>query len=121
MSTPAASETAGSATRARRVSTRALVLAGLLVALILAGFVSHYASSHPDGLEFVATEKGFINTADDHRSSAESPMADYATKGVDNEWLSGAIAGITGTVLVLVIAGGVALLVRRRRADPRPT
>lgn len=103
----------------RRVSTRALVLAGLLVALFLAGFVSYYASSNPDGLEYVATEKGFLDTADAHKSSADSPMADYTTRGVDNPRLSGAIAGITGTVLVLVIAGGVALLVRRRGAgDP---
>ena len=97
-----------------RVSTRALVLAGLLVALVLAGFVSYYASSRPDGLEHVATDKGFIGTAKDHQSSADSPMADYSTKGVDDPRLSGALAGVTGTVLVLVIAGGWALLVRRR-------
>lgn len=97
-----------------RVSTRALVIAGVVVAFVLAGFVSFYASSNPDGLEYVAGEKGFLDTAEDHRSSADSPMADYSTRGVDNDRLSGAVAGITGTVLVLVIAGGVAYLVRRR-------
>jgi cobalt/nickel transport protein len=97
-----------------RVSTRAVVLVGVLVALVLAGFVSYYASSHPDGLEFVAGDKGFLDTAEDHRSSADSPMSDYSTKGVDDPRLSGAVAGVTGTVLVLVIAGGVALVVRRR-------
>lgn len=95
-------------------SRRALLLVGLVIALVLAGFVSFYASSHPDGLEYVAGDKGFLDTADDHKSSADSPMADYTTKGVDNPRLSGAVAGITGTVLVLVIAGGVALVVRRR-------
>lgn len=99
---------------APRISTKALVLAGVLVALFLAGFVSYYASSNPDGLEYVATEKGFLDTAEDHKSSADSPMADYATEGVDDPRLSGAVAGITGTALVLVIAGGIALLVRRR-------
>jgi hypothetical protein len=90
------------------------MVVGILVCLVLAGVVSYYASSHPDGLEFVAGDKGFLDTAKDHKSSADSPMSDYSTKGVDDPRLSGAVAGITGTVLVLVIAGGVALLVRRR-------
>lgn len=105
------------ATTTRRISTRTLIIAGLLVAFVLAGFVSYYASSHPDGLEYVAGDQGFLDTAKDHKSSQDSPMADYTTKGVDNPRLSGAIAGVTGTVLVLVIAGGVALLVRRRGTD----
>ncbi|MET3963394.1 cobalt/nickel transport protein [Marmoricola sp. OAE513] len=100
-----------------RISTRTLIIAGLLVAFVLAGFVSYYASSHPDGLEYVAGDKGFLDTAKDHKTSQDSPMADYSTQGVDNPRLSGAIAGVTGTVLVLVIAGGVALLVRRRGTD----
>ncbi|MFD1826788.1 MULTISPECIES: PDGLE domain-containing protein [Mumia] len=97
----------------KSVSTRAVVLVGLLIALVLAGFVSYYASSRPDGLEYVATDKGF-DTAKEHKSSAGSPMEDYSTKGVDDPRLSGAVAGVTGTVLVLVIAGGVALVARRR-------
>lgn len=97
-----------------RISTRALVIAGVVVAFVLAGFVSYYASSSPDGLEYVAGEQGFLDTAEEHKSSADSPMADYATRGVDDGRLSGAVAGITGTALVLVVAGGVAYLVRRR-------
>lgn len=103
-----------------RISTRTLIAAGVLVAFAVAGFVSYYASSNPDGLEYVATEKGFIDAATEHRSSAESPMAEYATAGVDNERLSGAVAGITGTVLVLVIAGGTGFLLTRRSSPPEP-
>lgn len=98
-----------------KVSTRTLVITGVVVAFLLAGFVSYYASGNPDGLEYVAGEKGFDDTAKEH-GAADSPMADYATKGVDDSRLSGAVAGITGTVLVLVVAGGVAYLVRRRPA-----
>jgi len=105
-------------TAPRRVSTRALIIAGVFVAFVLAGFVSYYASSNPDGLEYVAGQQGFLETAQDHRTSADSPMADYATKGVENTRLSGAVAGITGTVLVLVIAGGTGLLLRRRSTEP---
>lgn len=104
-------------TAARRVSTRTLVLAGLLVALVLAGFVSFYASGDPDGLEYVAGQQGFGDTAAGHRA-ADSPLADYATRGVEDDRASGAVAGITGTVLVLVLAGGAAVLLRRRNPDP---
>lgn len=92
---------------------RKLFLVGLLVALLIAGVGSYYASSHPDGLEFVAHKTGFLDSAKDS-STAGSPMADYQTKGVDNERLSGGLAGVTGSLLVLVLAGGTAWAVRRR-------
>lgn len=101
----------------RRISTRALIIAGMFVALVLAGFVSYYASASPDGLEYVAREQGFDQTAQDS-ASADSPLADYTTKGVEGTRLSGALAGITGTVLVLGIAGGAGLLLRRRSTGP---
>ena len=93
--------------------TRTLVLSGLLVALVLAGVGSVYASSHPDGLEYVAGRTGFLDTADDH-AAGDGPFADYATKGVDDARLSGGLAGVVGTLVVLVIAGGIGFAVRRR-------
>ena len=64
----------------KRVSTRSVLVAGLLVALLLAGFVSFYASSDPDGLNRVAQDKGFADTEEDHgpptaRSPATRPRA----------------------------------------------
>lgn len=103
-----------------RFSTKAVVLAGLLVALLIAGVVSYYASSHPDGLEYVAGQEGFADTAKDHQV-ADGPMADYSTKGVDNERLSGGIAGVTGTLVVLLLAGGGFLLLRRRTPETETT
>lgn len=97
-----------------RVSTRALVIAGIIVSLVLAGFVSYYASSSPDGLEHVAATTGFENAAAAHASSG-SPLADYATKGVDNPRLSGGLAGVIGCVLVLALAGGLFAVIRRGR------
>jgi len=43
----------------KRMSRRAFFAAFLLVALLVAGFGSYYASAHPDGLEFVAEKTGF--------------------------------------------------------------
>lgn len=91
-------------------------LVGLLVALVIAGVGSFYASSHPDGLEHVAEQTGFLDSAEDS-ATAESPLADYQVDGVEDERLSGGLAGVVGVFLVLLIAGGVALLVRRGPSD----
>ena len=90
------------------------VAAGIVVvAMLLAGVVSYYASANPDGLEYVAGKAGFLDSASEH-GTADGPMADYSTKGVDNPRLAGGLAGVVGTVVVLVLAGGLTLLVRRR-------
>lgn len=88
---------------------------GLLVALLLAGVGSFYASSHPDGLEYVAGRTGFLDSADDPVDTG-SPFADYGTKGVDDERLSGGIAGVAGVGLTLLIGGGLFQVLRRRPA-----
>jgi len=95
------------------MKTKTLMAVGVLVALLLAGVVSLYASSNPDGLEYVAGKTGFLDTAEEH-PAAGSPMADYSAKGVDNPRLAGGLAGVSGALLVLVLAGGLAFAVRRR-------
>jgi cobalt/nickel transport protein len=98
---------------APRRRTRAFLLAGVLVALLIAGVGSFYASSSPDGLEATAAEQGFDSTARDS-ATAGSPLADYATAGVDSDRLSGGLAGVAGVLLVLALAGGLVMVVRRR-------
>jgi cobalt/nickel transport system permease protein/cobalt/nickel transport protein len=97
-----------------KISTRALVVAGILVALLIAGVASFYASSDPDGLTKVSEDKGFASSEKEHGAAA-GPFAGYETKGVDDARLSGGMAGVVGSVVVLVVAGGLVLLVRRRR------
>ena len=96
-----------------RRRTTGFLLAGLLVALLVAGVGSYYASSSPDGLEWSAEEEGFLDTAEDS-ATADSPLADYAVSGVDDGRLSGGLAGVIGVAVTLVLAGGITLLVRRR-------
>lgn len=95
-----------------RISTRALVVGGLVVCLLLAGVVSAWASSHPDGLEHVAETLGFAGSAGDH-GAADSPFADYETKGVDGP-LSGPIAGVVGVLLTAAVMWLLLRLLRRR-------
>jgi hypothetical protein len=103
----------------RRVTTRALLLAGLLVSLVLAGVLSFYASSHPDGLEHVAETVGFSQAAEDHAASG-SPLADYGTQGVDNQRLSGGVAGVVGVLVVTVLGCGLFWVLRRRTDSEAP-
>ena len=98
------------------MSRRTFGIASLLVTLLIAGVGSFYASAHPDGLEHVAEQTGFLDTAEDS-PAADSPFADYGTAGVDDARLGGGIAGVAGVLLVLVLAGGLAFVVRRRGAD----
>jgi hypothetical protein len=97
----------------RRISTKTFAWAAILVALLLAGAVSYYASSSPDGLNKVAQEQGF-NTQERESAASDSPLAGYSTEQVENDRLSGAVAGVLGVGVVLVLAGGLALVLRRR-------
>ncbi|HEU5109970.1 MAG TPA: PDGLE domain-containing protein [Micromonosporaceae bacterium] len=110
------------------------ILGGLLVALLLAGVVSNFASGSPDGLDSASTKGCTVNDdgeitggdciargAEDHELG-DSPLADYGIRGVDNAFLSTGLSGVAGVVLTFAIGGGVFWLVRRRRpeADPAP-
>ena len=86
---------------------------GLLVALVVAGIVSGYASSDPDGLERVSIDQGFADTAGEHDLS-EAPLALYRLDGVDDRWSTG-LAGVIGVVAVLGLTVGLLYGVRRFR------
>jgi hypothetical protein len=98
----------------RRPSTRVLVLAGVLVALVLAGVVSFYASSSPDGLNRVAEDHGIARTERRHEA-AGGPLAGYRARGVADDRLATGVAGVTGALVVLVLFGGLTLVLRHRK------
>lgn len=85
----------------------------VLLVLLLAGGASYYASSHPDGLVYVAGETGFGDSAEDS-ATTDSPLAGYQTTGVDNERLSGALAGVAGVGLVALLGGALFWTLGRR-------
>ncbi|MFI5493869.1 PDGLE domain-containing protein [Actinoplanes sp. NPDC051859] len=99
---------------------------GLLVALLLAGVVSAFASGSPDGLDATAREGCTFNAEDeitggkcmvqqeaDHQL-ADSPLADYGIKGLSEGPLSTGLAGVLGVFVTFAIGGGLFWLVRRR-------
>lgn len=101
------------------MSRKTFLWVGVAVALILAGVISFYASSSPDGLEKVAEDKGFIDSADDSQT-ADLPLADYGTSGVDNARLSVGIAGVVGVAVTFAVAGGIFWLIARKRDSGEP-
>ena len=89
-----------------------LVVVGLVLSLVLAGGLSYYASSEPDGFEKSAGEIGFLDTAEDS-PLADSPLADYGVGGVENERLSGGLAGVIGVASTAAISFGIFYTLRR--------
>ncbi|MFB7505759.1 energy-coupling factor ABC transporter permease [Streptomyces broussonetiae] len=99
-----------------RTSRRALWVTGLVSSVVLAGFVSFYASANPDGLEKVAHDKGIDQKEEEH-AAAGSPLADYGVKDVSDARLSGGLAGVIGVGVTVVAGSAVFWAVRRRRDD----
>lgn len=95
--------------------------------LLIAGVVSYFASSSPDGLDSATLHGCEITEAADgeqltgdciaqHAAEhplAASPLADYAVGGQDG---TGGIAGIIGVLVTVVVAGSAFWLIARRPA-----
>lgn len=99
---------------------------GLLVALLLAGVVSSFASSSPDGLDKTARDGCTFNAEgeitggtcmaqkEQEHQLGDSPLADYGIRGIDNEYLSTGLSGVIGVLVTFGIGAGAFRLVRRR-------
>ncbi len=98
-----------------RWSARGVALAAVLTVAVVAAAVSQLASSSPDGLERVAADQGIGASAGAPSTAAHSLFADYATRGIDDEELSLALAGLTGALLAGAVGAGLAASARRAR------
>lgn len=104
---------AGSAQAPARGS--AWIAVGLLIALVVA-LASPLASSHPDGLERVAEDKGFTAKAEE---AVYELLPDYTVPGVDDEAATTILAGVIGVVIVAGVGYGVARLASRTSRQPQ--
>jgi len=89
-----------------------LIVTGLVVSLVLAGGVSYYASSQPDGLEKVAGDIGFLDSAKES-AVEDGPLAGYGVAGVENERISGGLAGVIGVASTAAVSFGLFYALRR--------
>ena len=90
---------------------RQLLIVGILIALVIAASSAFLASSRPDGLERVAEDLGFIETA---QSAPYEVLPDYTVPGLGDGPLSTIVAGAIGVVVVAGISIGAGALLRRR-------
>ena len=88
---------------------RSVWLGGGILAVLLTA-LSPLASSHPDGLEWVAEQLQFIESA---RPPFYEIIPDYLVPGIPNEALATIAAGILGLVVVTLAAMSAGLLRRR--------
>jgi len=79
--------------------SRVWVIAGVMIVLLVT-ILSPLASTDPDGLNRVATDLGFINTA----QSSSGPLAGYLVPFLANASASKILAGMIGAMVVLAIA-----------------
>lgn len=100
----------------KRSRNRAFVIAGLGVALLIAIFLSPFASQNPDGLDRVAQDLKF-----DHKAAEDAPARklpffavfdEYALRGVP-EGVATPLAGLVGTLATFGLAWGMGKLLVR--------
>ena len=97
------------------MSSKKLLVIGLLVSIVIAGFLSFYASSHPDGLEKVSADQGLDVTAVDS-ANAGSTLADYGVSGVENERASAFLGGVIGVAITGLAGVGLYVWLREPKS-----
>ena len=89
------------------------VIVMFIVSIVIAGVVSWFASSHPDGLDRVAEDHGFIGKA---LGPLFSILPDYTVPGLRG-FVSNGAAGIIGVLATFgfVMLVGKVITTRKKR------
>lgn len=95
----------------RKSDPGTIVAGGVVLALVVGIVAVFLASPHPDGLERVAEDKGFIEAA---QAAPFEIIPDYVIPGISNETLAAVIAVVLGTLLLFAVGYGIARALRRR-------
>lgn len=95
---------------------RVLVVTGLGIALLIAIFLSPFASQNPDGLDRVAKDKGFDKKELEQTPAKQLPFHavfdSYALRGVPKT-IATPLAGLVGTLVVFGLGWGIGKVVVR--------
>ena len=82
-----------------------LAVVAVVVIAITGVVLSQFASSDPDGLEFVAEEEGFSDTAEDH-TLGDAPLTDYGENLDQDPAVSTAVAALVRLVATAALTNG---------------
>ena len=91
-------------------TTIIVVITTVVISLLIATFLSPFASTFPDGLEKVAERFGFAEKATEATNSKFFIIKDYSISFTDNEFWKGALAGFFGVLIVIAIFGIIFLV-----------
>ena len=95
----------------------------IIIAVVIATFISPLASSFPDGLEKVAENLGFIDNATSVVSEGFFLIPDYSFSYIGSETWQGPLAGLFGVLIILILFGIVYLVyravIRNRKAHQK--
>lgn len=110
----------------QRTQTRnqAFIITGLGTALLIAVFLSPFASSDPDGLDRVSQDHEFDSKAVEnppaHRLPFYGLFDEYALRGVP-EGIATPLAGLIGTLVTFGLAWGAGKLLVKGQSSDRPS
>lgn len=83
-----------------KTDTKGVLATSSIVAVVLV-ILSPLASSHPDGLEWVAEQNAFLSVA---RQAFYRIIPDYNLPGISNKALATILAGLVGIIVVFLVA-----------------
>lgn len=90
---------------------RNLMIGGLIIALVIAILAPFLASSNPDGLDSTAEK---LIPHQETEPILESPLPDYTIPSLGEENpLGGILSLVAGTLLIVVIAYGLASILKK--------
>lgn len=89
------------------------IMMTLILCIIFAAIASLIASSHPDGLEWVAERLGFLSTGEGEEVMV-SPMPGYLMPWIKNEYISSITTAAIGTFFVFIIILGLGKLIKKK-------
>ncbi len=96
-------------TQASRTRNRAVVITGLGIALLIAVFLSPFASKDPDGLDRTAQDLGFDKKEMEETPAKQLPFHQlfdsYAVRGLPDA-VAGPAAGLIGTLVAFGLGWG---------------
>ncbi len=96
------------------MSRNTILVVGAIAAILITGVVlSQFSSDEPDGLEYVAEQQGFDESAEDSSLPA-TPLAGYG----DSSTLGTAIAAIVGIAATAGLGFGILWFIRKKPDDP---
>jgi len=82
-----------------------------LVAIVISITAAFFASTHPDGLDFIAEKFGFAEKGQERTA----PMADYSVGFLPEGGISTSTAGVAGVLITLALLGAAHLFCGLRK------